>query len=128
MLSASFAAIHLGNTGEDRIGALSVFVIGMFFCLTLRRTGNLWFAVGLHAAFDWGETFLFSTPNSGIVVSGHLLNSSFHGPMWLTGGTVGPEGSVMAFAVVAIASVIFSRIYPSQDEEPTSASQTSELL
>jgi hypothetical protein len=61
-------------------------------------------------------------------VSGHLLNSSFHGPMWLTGGTVGPEGSVMAFAVVAIASVIFSRIYPSQDEEPTSASQTSELL
>jgi membrane protease YdiL (CAAX protease family) len=124
MLSASFAAIHLGNTGEDRIGALSVFVIGMFFCLTLRRTGNLWFAVGLHAAFDWGETFLFSTPNSGIVVPGHLLNSSFHGPMWLTGGTVGPEGSVMAFAVVAIASVIFSRIYPSQDEEQIHATQT----
>jgi hypothetical protein len=44
--------------------------------------------------------------------------------MWLTGGTVGPEGSVMAFAVVAIASVIFSRIYPSQDEEQIHATQT----
>src|SRR5208282_1967902 len=103
----------------------SVFAIGMFLCLTLRRTGNLWFAIGRHAAFDWGETFLYSVPDSGIVAPGHLLNSSFHGPMWLTGGTVGPEGSVMAFAVVAIASVIFSRIYPSQDEEQSGASLTS---
>ncbi len=116
VLSAAFGVLHLVNSGEDRMGALSVFVIGMFFCLTLRRTGNLWFAVGLHASFDWGETFLFSMPNSGIVVSGHLLNSSFHGPVWLTGGTVGPEGSVMAFAVVGIAAVIFSRVYPPREE------------
>lgn len=113
-LSAAFGAIHLHNTGEDRVGALSVFVIGMFFCLTLRRTGDLWFAVGLHAAFDWGETFLFSVPNSGLVAPGHLLNSSFHGPAWLTGGTVGPEGSVMAFVVVGISAVIFARVYPAK--------------
>jgi membrane protease YdiL (CAAX protease family) len=116
MLSAGFGALHLANGGEDKIGALSVFVIGMFFCLTLRRTGNLWFAVGLHAAFDWGETFLFSVPNSGIVAPGHLLNSSFHGPVWLTGGTVGPEGSVMAFVVVGFAAIIFSRVYPAREE------------
>jgi len=114
-LSAAFGSLHLANRGEDKIGALSVFVIGMFFCLTLRRTGNLWFAVGLHATFDWGETFLFSVPNSGIVASGHLLNSSFHGPMWLTGGTVGPEGSVMAFAVVALAAVFFVVVYPAKE-------------
>jgi uncharacterized protein len=112
MISAVFAAWHLGNRGEDVAGAASVFVIGMFFCLTLRRTGNLWFAIGLHASFDWGETFLFSVPNSGVVAPGHLLNSSFHGPVWLTGGTVGPEGSVMAFVVVALAAAIFSRMYP----------------
>jgi uncharacterized protein len=116
MLSASFGALHLGNGGEDKVGALSVFVIGMFFCLTLRRTGNLWFAVGLHAAFDWGETFLFSVPDSGIVAPGHLLNSAFSGPVWLTGGTVGPEGSVMAFVVIALAALIFSRLFPSKDE------------
>jgi membrane protease YdiL (CAAX protease family) len=115
MISAVFGAWHLGNKGEDIAGALSVFVIGMFFCLTLRRTGNLWFAVGLHASFDWGETFLFSVPNSGIVAPGHLLNSSFHGPVWLTGGTVGPEGSVMAFVVVALATIIFNRLFPPSD-------------
>jgi membrane protease YdiL (CAAX protease family) len=115
VISAVFGASHLRNTGEDIAGALSVFVIGMFFCVTLRRTGNLWFAVGLHASFDWGETFLFSVPNSGIVAPGHLLNSSFRGPVWLTGGTVGPEGSVMAFVVVALATVIFSRAFPARD-------------
>jgi membrane protease YdiL (CAAX protease family) len=115
MLSAGFGAIHLANGGEDKIGGLSVFVIAMFFCLTLRRTGNLWFAVGLHAAFDWGESFLFSVPDSGIVAPGHLLNSSLHGPAWLTGGSVGPEGSVMAFAVVALAAILFAIVYPAKD-------------
>lgn len=115
-ISAAFAALHLRNGGEGPAGALSLFVIGMFFCLTLRRTGNLWFAVGLHASFDWGETFLFSVPNSGVVAPGHLLDSSLHGPAWLTGGTVGPEGSVMAFAVIAVAAVIFSRMYPPGEE------------
>jgi uncharacterized protein len=118
VLSAAFGALHLGNGGEDKVGALGVFVIGMFFCLTLRRTGNLWFAVGLHASFDWGETFLFSAPNSGIVAPGHLLNSSFHGPVWLTGGTVGPEGSVMAFVVIALAAAIFSRVFPPREDFP----------
>jgi membrane protease YdiL (CAAX protease family) len=120
-LSAAFGAVHLHNSGEGPVGALSVFVIAMFFCLTLRRTGNLWFAVGLHASFDWGETFLFSVPNSGVVASGHLLNSVFHGPIWLTGGTVGPEGSVMAFVVVSVAALIFSRVFPSR-EVPQSTS------
>ena len=117
ILSAVFGATHLANPGEDKVGALSVFVIGMFLCLTLWRTGNLWFAVGLHAAFDWGETFLFSVPDSGFVAPGHLLNSSFHGPAWLTGGTVGPEGSVMAFVVIGIAAVVFVRGLSAQRSE-----------
>jgi membrane protease YdiL (CAAX protease family) len=117
ILSAAFGAIHLRNSGEDKIGGLSVFVIAMFFCLTLRRTGSLWFAVGMHAAFDWGETFLYSVPNSGLVAPGHLLNSSLHGPAWLTGGSVGPEGSVMAFAVTALAAVIFARAYPARNQD-----------
>jgi membrane protease YdiL (CAAX protease family) len=114
-LSAAFGAVHLFNPGEGKVGALSVFVIGMFFCLTLRRTGNLWFAVGLHAAFDWGESFLYSVPDSGIIAPGHLLNSAFHGPAWLTGGTVGPEGSAVTFVLVGVATVIFVMVYPRVD-------------
>jgi hypothetical protein len=112
ILSAAFGALHLGNSGEAWIGVLSAGLIGFFFCLTLRRTGNLWFAVGFHQAFDWGETFLYSVPNSGTVEPGHLLNSSFHGPIWLTGGSVGPEGSVFVFILIALLWVAFDRMYP----------------
>jgi membrane protease YdiL (CAAX protease family) len=111
LLSTAFGALHLGNKGESPLGALAAGLIGLFFCLTLRRTGNLWFAVGFHMSFDWGETFLYSVPNSGIKETGHLLDSSFHGPNWLTGGTVGPEGSVFVFVVIAILWIAFDRLY-----------------
>ena len=112
LLSAAFGAIHLGNQGEAWIGALAAALIGLFFCLTLRRTGNLWFAVGFHASWDWGETYLYSVPNSGTVMPGHLLTSSFHGSPWLSGGSVGPEGSVLVFVAMAIMWALFNRLYP----------------
>jgi len=38
------------------------------------RTGNLWFAIGNHAAWDWGQTFLFGTPDSGLHGQHALMN------------------------------------------------------
>jgi len=112
LLSFAFGFIHLGNRGESWVGALGAAFIGLFFCLTLRRTGTLWFAVGMHAAWDWGESFLYSVPDSGQVTPGHLLRSSFHGPRWLTGGSVGPEGSVLVFLLIALLWIAFDRMYP----------------
>jgi uncharacterized protein len=112
VLSVLFGATHLANPGEAWIGIAAAALIGFFFCLTLRRTGNLWFAVGFHASWDWGETYLYSVPNSGTVATGHLLRSSFHGSPWLSGGSVGPEGSVFVFVVIAGLWVVFDRLYP----------------
>jgi len=111
-LSCAFGLTHLRNNGEHWPGLIAAAFIGFFFCLTLRRTGTLWFAVGFHAAWDWGETFLYSVPDSGMVSPGHLLSSSLRGPDWLSGGSVGPEGSVLCFVVVALVSVVFHKYYP----------------
>ena len=110
-LSALFGAIHLANEGETWIGAVGAALIGLFFCLTLRRTGSLWFAVGFHASWDWGETFFYGVPNSGTTESGHLLSPTLHGKVWLSGGTVGPEASVMLLVVLAVMWVVFHRQY-----------------
>jgi membrane protease YdiL (CAAX protease family) len=112
LLSALFGATHVNNPGETPTGILGAAVIGFFFCLTLRRTGNLWFAIGFHASWDWGETYFYSVPDSGGVWPGHLLQSSFQGPTWLTGGSVGPEGSALLFVVIALTWVVFDRAYP----------------
>jgi membrane protease YdiL (CAAX protease family) len=112
ILSFGFGAVHLSNPGEGWIGAASVVLIGLFFCFTLRRTGNLWYAVGLHASFDWGETFLYSVPNSGTVMQGHLSDSLLHGPQWLTGGAVGPEGSVFCFLTIGLQFLVVMLLFP----------------
>ena len=119
LLSILFGAIHLGNPGEGWVGAAAVVMIGLVFALTLRRTGNLWLAVGWHASFDFGETFLFSVPNSGIVFEGHLSNASLHGAKWLTGGSVGPEGSIFSFLTMAILALVVHRVYPAKSSNPT---------
>jgi uncharacterized protein len=112
VLSLGFGATHLSNPGEGLVGAASVALVGLFFCFALRRTGNLWYAVGLHASFDWGETFLYSVPNSGTVMQGHLSDSLLHGPAWLTGGSVGPEGSVFCFLTMGLQFLVVMLLFP----------------
>ena len=122
--SAAFGFVHLGNKGEGWAGALGAAAIGLFFCLTISRTASLWFAIGLHMSWDWSETYLYSVPDSGLVLPGHLLNSSFHGPAWLTGGSVGPEGSVLLFVLIGVMTLVFDRIYPAKRFAPTGPSAT----
>lgn len=116
LLSVAFGAVHLSNPGEGPVGAASVVMIGLIFVFALKRTGNLWFVVGLHASFDFGETFLYSVPNSGTVFPGHLSDATLHGARWLTGGTVGPEGSVFSFMTMAILAVVIHYLFPAKDK------------
>jgi len=118
LLSALFGGTHLFNPGEGWVGAVEVFMFGIFACFTLQRTGNLWFAIGFHAAGDYAETFIFSTPDSGLLAQGHLLNSTFHGPRWLTGGTIGPEGSAIDFVVFLLTFIVFALLYPAKGTTP----------
>jgi len=117
-LSIVFGSMHGSNPGEAKTGLVAAGLIGFFLCLTLRRTGNLWWGIGFHMAWDWGESFLYSVPDSGTVLPGHLLQSSLHGPVWLTGGSVGPEGSYLVFALIAALCFLFSRMYPEIRYDP----------
>jgi membrane protease YdiL (CAAX protease family) len=110
--SLTFGAVHLTNPGETWTGIAGVVLSGLFWCFTLRRTGNLWFAVGMHAAFDFGETFLYSVPDSGTLFPGHLSGATLAGPTWLSGGTAGPEASILDFVALLLCFYFFNRMYP----------------
>ena len=111
-MSVAFGVAHIPNPGETLMGILQVVAIGLFFCFTIRRTGTLWFAVGFHAFWDWAETFFFGTPDSGLIGEGHFLVTSSHGPSWLTGGTAGPEGSVLSLLALAVFAFLFHLRFP----------------
>jgi membrane protease YdiL (CAAX protease family) len=112
LLALYFGFEHSHNPGESLAGEAGVALIALLFAFTLRRTGTLWLAVGWHAAFDFGETFLYSVPDSGAIFPGHLSNASLHGPTWLTGGATGPEGSIFSFAVMGALAIFFHFLYP----------------
>jgi len=111
LLSALFGLAHAGNPGESKFGLFSVVLFGLLFCFFLRRTGNLWWAVGFHAGWDWGQTFFYGVPDSGILPYHNLFNCTFNGPNWLTGGSVGPEACVFTPIVLGIVAILFSRVY-----------------
>ena len=116
ILSSLFGLLHLiFKPNEGWIDPVSVSLYGIFWCLTLRRTGSLWFAVGFHAASDYTDMIVFAEPNTGNAgkpLPGHLLDVRFHGPDWLTGGPRGTEASLLVFAVLAALFYLFHRAYP----------------
>jgi uncharacterized protein len=124
--SLFFGAVHIPNPGENWAGIAGVVAVGVFWCFTLRRTGSLWFAFGMHAAFDFGETFLFSVPDSGAIFPGHLSSAVIHpGPAWLVGGTAGPEASVLDFLILAIFFFVVHKMYPAKPELPLGSASES---
>ena len=111
LLSIAFGLAHAGNPGESKAGLISVVLFGLLFCLFLRRTGNLWWAVGFHAGWDWGQTFFYGVPDSGFAPYHNLFNCAFTGKAWLTGGSVGPEASIFTPVALGIVAILFTCVY-----------------
>ncbi len=61
ILSLLFLGFHLLNAGETAVGLVAFGVLLPQHWLT----GNRWFAIGFHAAWDWGQSFFYGVPNSG---------------------------------------------------------------
>jgi uncharacterized protein len=114
ILSVCFGFLHVHNPGEAKLGLVMVAAFGLLAAFSLRRTGNIWFAIGMHAAWDWGESYFYGVPDSGVAATGRLMSSSLHGPAWLTGGTVGPEGSVFVFGAMVIGAVALHLAFPAK--------------
>lgn len=112
VLSMVFAAAHRNNSGESMVGIIAVLFFGLVLCFSIWRTGALFWAVGFHFMWDYSETFLYGVPDSGFVSPQHLLSAKFSGPAWITGGTVGPEGSWFIFLVLGVIALVIHFVYP----------------
>ncbi len=97
---------HIGNPGETAWGIAAVGVAGVVFAYSLWWTGSLWWAVGVHTAWDWAQTCLYGTADSGIRAVGHVLTTHAEGPAWLSGGSTGPEGSVLVLPTLVVAAIV----------------------
>ncbi|GAB2539459.1 CPBP family intramembrane glutamic endopeptidase [Rhodanobacter koreensis] len=107
-----FFIIHLGNPGASVIWLVRLGIQGMLLAYAVYRTGSLWWSVGYHTGWNWASAPLFGAAGSGYLDQGHLFNFLPHGSALLTGGAVGPEGSILAFVAVVAAFLLLRKTLP----------------
>ncbi|MGB7191781.1 MAG: CPBP family intramembrane glutamic endopeptidase [Acidobacteriaceae bacterium] len=106
VFSLLFGLGHTVNAGESPIGLFSAGAFGLVCCVSLWYTGSLWWAVGFHAAWDWGESYFYGTADSGLVSQGHLFGEHPLGKILWSGGKTGPEGSLLIVPLLAIIAIL----------------------
>lgn len=102
-----FGALHLANPGATPLAGATVVLAGLMFCALYALTGRLWVPIGLHLAWNLAQGYLFGATVSGNNLGGSILLSTARpgAPAWLTGGTFGPEASVLALILVGTVTV-----------------------
>jgi membrane protease YdiL (CAAX protease family) len=106
LTAALFGFIHLHNPNSTLVAGLAItmeagILLGAAYILTRR----LWLAIGIHAAWNFTQGWVFSLPVSGSTAPTGLLVTSRQGPEWLTGGAFGLEASLMAMLTATLAGI-----------------------
>ena len=120
VIAAIFAAAHyFFKPGENIWDVITLVTLSLWLCYTVLRTGNLWFAVGFHIAFDFMQFFVIGTPNGKQIPQGRMFDVTFNGPAWLTGGVLGTEASFLMYPLIAaIWLYVFWRFRGRPDFDP----------
>jgi len=102
-----FVAAHL--PGEINImGLLVTAAASVALSTGYQLSRRLWLPIGMHFAWNYLFTAVFSLPVSGHEAKGWLLGS-MNGPKWLSGGTYGVEASAIALFFWVMASALLLR-------------------
>lgn len=104
--AALFGALHAGNPGATVYSTLAIAIeAGVLLALAFALTRSLWFAIGIHWAWNFFEGPVFGTQVSGGAGQRPLLLATIHGPAWLTGGNFGPEAGVLPIVLCMLVAV-----------------------
>lgn len=114
--SGAFAALHLNNRGANEVTIANTFLAGCALGILVAWRRNLWVAAGAHLGWNLA-TVVLGLNVSGIVIPlmPYALVSKA-GASW-TGGSYGPEGSVVCTVVLAVVVLVLVRLYYQREEE-----------
>jgi uncharacterized protein len=105
-----FGVLHAFNPGATWVSTLAIALeAGVLLAAVYMFSRRLWTCIGLHCAWNFAEGGVFGASVSGSKASG-LLAARFRGPDILTGGSFGPEASVVAVLICLAAGVAFVQL------------------
>lgn len=104
--SALFGLAHIVNPGATWFSSFAVAMeAGLLLGGAYMLTRSLWMPIGLHAAWNFTQGFIFDVPVSGIDQQG-LVQAKLSGPELLSGGAFGLEASVIAVVIASAAGLL----------------------
>jgi len=102
-----FGAAHLANPNATVFAAAAIALeAGLMLGGSYLLTRRLWLPIGIHAAWNFTQGWVFSVPVSGGDAPLGLLITRRIGPDWLTGGDFGLEASAVAMVLATLAGVL----------------------
>ena len=106
LTSLLFGAAHAFNHGAT-IGSSCAIALeaGILLGAAYALTQRLWLPIGLHLGWNFTEGSIFGMSISGGSTRGSLVTGTLRGRNLLTGGSFGPEASIIAVAVSLAASL-----------------------
>lgn len=111
--SLVFAGLHLMNPGMTWLGIIALTIeAGPVLGVAYLWRRRLWFPIGLHFGWNTMQAAFWGVNVSGTGSQIGLLNGTMHGPEWITGGSVGIEGSMITAVIGAIAAGVIWKLRP----------------
>jgi uncharacterized protein len=106
LTAALFGLAHIAYTGATWFSSLCIAVeAGLLLGAVYMLTRRLWAAMGLHAAWNFTQGWIFGLPVSGMPGGAGLLNGRLSGPELMTGGPFGLEASLPGLVIATIAGL-----------------------
>jgi membrane protease YdiL (CAAX protease family) len=103
-----FGLSHLLNPHASLWGAIAIAIeAGGMLTAAYVATRKLWVPIGLHFGWNFAAAGIFSTEVSGNDTPQGLLDATTSGPVLITGGDFGPEGSLYSLVFCVLAAIGF---------------------
>jgi len=100
-----FGLVHIENPNATWFSSFAIAVeAGLLLGGAYMLTRSLWAPIGLHAAWNFTQGYIFGIPVSGVPENG-LTQAKLSGPALLSGGQFGLEASVLALVVATAAGI-----------------------
>jgi membrane protease YdiL (CAAX protease family) len=107
----TFGALHLVNPDATVWGALAIAIeAGLMLGSAYAATRTLWLPIGMHFGWNLAEGGIFGVTVSGSHGTVGLLKGTMTGSAVLTGGSFGPEASLVAILTCGIPTILFLRL------------------
>ncbi len=118
--SLLFSVLHFANPDFAWIGAANIFLAGLVLGLLYLKYRNIWVCTGFHWGWNFVQAGFFDFNVSGFNVYSFIRFKPLP-PAWLSGGTFGFEGSILAVVFLLALSVYYWReLYFSIKKHPES--------